>query len=173
MKNKLFIFSTLFVCLSVFAASGRSFADDDYEVKGGSSEFSTAFQYQSVSGSSSTVLLGEYGFYLNKKLEIGALVNVSTTGSYGTTMIDPMAKVHFIHAIDNPKLVPYAGASLVLGNTTGSGTGNIIGLELQGGLDAFLSPKAAITPELSLASLSTPGGSQTPIALRVFLKVFF
>jgi hypothetical protein len=117
--------------------------------------------------------MAEYGYYLSKKLDVGGILITSSSGSSSTTQVDPMAKLHFIHMVENPKYVPYAGATLILASGIGSGSGSTIGLEFQGGLDAFISPKAAVSPEVALGILNAPGGSVTSIGMRVLMKIFF
>ncbi|MBI5638424.1 MAG: hypothetical protein HZA03_10685 [Nitrospinae bacterium] len=184
MKSRLLyaLFSAVVLC------SGYAYAAEDYGIQAGNSELAATIQ--SISSKSSaagsqestiTMVYASYGYFWSKNLQIGAGLFISgqKAGSSDSqnTQISPFAKYHFF--FDNPKYVPYVGASFLSGSAKSAGsTMTISGYELQGGVDVFIDRNVAIAFELGVGSqkYSTSGGGSTDYsstAIRIPLKVYF
>ena len=88
-------------------------------------------------------------------------------------------KYHF--HLPNPRFVPYVGTGMLIGGITGTGiSASIVGFDMNGGVDCFISERVAIAPQLSVDFNSesfTAGGTTTSVSgsqitLALAIKTF-
>lgn len=163
----------------IFAFSGIARA----QIEEGDKEVQALFSFQTTSGEGSVdilMMMGAFGYYFTQNHEAGInlmLIGYNEADEWmGVSPIQVFYTYNFI--VQNPKLVPYAGASI--------GKVVLIGDEMpdisiwiygaNGGIKYFISENTALVPQVLLQRMTMSNGdsvSETTFTLMVGLSTFF
>lgn len=133
-----------------------AFSFEQQGVVQGNQEIAVFASYYSINPHDSgtmnyAVLGGSYGYFITDPLEVGGQLQLSYSdndgGDYMPYSLRGFVKYHFF---PNPFTIPYVGGALAFSNPDAQGEHAQLGLNVNGGVNIFLTETVAISPELDL-----------------------
>lgn len=169
----------MLLAAAIFAFSGIASA----QIEEGDKELQAMFSFQTTSGEGSIdtlMILGGFGYCITQNHEAGInlmLISYNMEDEWmGVSPIQVFYTYNFV--VQNPKLVPYAGASVgkvvLIGEAMPDISIWIYGAN--GGIKYFISENTALVPQVLLQRMTMSNGdsvSETTFTLMVGLSTFF
>ena len=112
------------------------------------------------------VLGGTFGYFITDPLEVGAYLQILSSDDATPWTLSPFVRYHFFYT---PTTTPYVGGSLSFTDPDIEGEDLLLGLNLNAGVNVFMTENTAISPELNYGIYS----DYTLLTMLVQLKYFF